>query len=91
MGLAQYLLSYPSDIFCCSRTIAVFVKASKLTARGLAYVVRGVGRKIAKHRRAMQTPIAGFQLAFGIAGELGHYSFEDEEEQRACAAMKEDE
>jgi len=32
------------------------VKASKLTARGLAYVVRGVGRKIAKHHRAKQTP-----------------------------------
>lgn len=35
--------------------------------------------------------IAGFQLAFGIAGELGHYSFEDEEEQRAYAAMRENE
>ena len=33
--------------------------------------------------------IAGFQLAFGIAGELGNYSFEDEEEQRAYAAMRE--
>ena len=32
------------------------MKASKLTARGLAYVVRGVGRKIAKHHRAKQTP-----------------------------------
>ena len=38
------------------RTIAVSVKASKLTARGLAYVVRGVGRKIAKRHRAKQTP-----------------------------------
>ena len=38
------------------RTIAVSVKASKLTARGLAYVVRGVGRKIAKHHRAKQMP-----------------------------------
>ena len=27
-----------------------------MTARGLAYVVRGVGRKIAKHHRAKQTP-----------------------------------
>ena len=38
------------------RTIAVSVKASKLTARGLAYVVRAVGRKIAKAHRAKQTP-----------------------------------
>ena len=27
---------------------------------------------------------AGFQLALGIAGELEPYSFEDEEEERAC-------
>ena len=32
------------------------MKASKLTARGLAYVVRAVGRKIAKAHRARQTP-----------------------------------
>lgn len=32
------------------------MKASKLTARSLAYVVQGVGRKIAKHHRAKQTP-----------------------------------
>jgi len=32
------------------------VKASKLTARGLAYVVRAVGRKIAKAHRAKQMP-----------------------------------
>ena len=32
------------------------MKASKLTARSLAYVVQGIGRKIAKHRRAKQTP-----------------------------------
>ena len=38
------------------RTIAVTIKASKLTARGLAYVLRAVGRKIAKHHRAKQTP-----------------------------------
>lgn len=35
--------------------------------------------------------IAGFQLAFGIARELRHYSFEDEEEQRACDAMRDNE
>ena len=38
------------------RTIAVSVKASKLTARGLAYALRVIGRKIAKHHRAKQTP-----------------------------------
>ena len=32
------------------------MKASKLTARGLAYVLRVIGRKIAKHHRANQTP-----------------------------------
>lgn len=32
------------------------MKASKLTARGLAYVLRVIGRKIAKHHRAKQTP-----------------------------------
>ena len=32
------------------------MKASKLTARGLAYVLRSIGRKIAKHHRAKQTP-----------------------------------
>ena len=32
------------------------MKASKLTARSLAYVVQGIGRKIAKHHRAKQTP-----------------------------------
>ena len=32
------------------------MKASKLTARGLAYVVRAVGRKIAKAHRAKQMP-----------------------------------
>lgn len=32
------------------------MKASKLTARGFAYVVRAVGRKIAKAHRAKQTP-----------------------------------
>ena len=32
------------------------MKASKLTARGLAFVVRAVGRKIAKTHRAKQTP-----------------------------------
>ena len=32
------------------------MKASKLTARGLAYALRAVGRKIAKEHRAKQTP-----------------------------------
>ncbi|MBQ4601180.1 MAG: PcfB family protein, partial [Oscillospiraceae bacterium] len=38
------------------RTVAVSVRASKLTARSLAYVVAAVGRKIAKEHRARQTP-----------------------------------
>ena len=38
------------------RTIAVSVRASKLTARGLAYVVGAVGRKIRKAHREHQTP-----------------------------------
>lgn len=32
------------------------MKASKLTARDLAYVLRAIGRKIAKYHRAKQTP-----------------------------------
>ena len=32
------------------------MKASKLTARSLAYVAQGIGRKIDKHHRARQTP-----------------------------------
>ena len=38
------------------RTIAVSIKVSKLTARGLAYVLGAIARKIAKHHRAKQTP-----------------------------------
>lgn len=38
------------------RTIAISVQTSKLTARSLAYVLRAVGRKIAKEYRANQTP-----------------------------------
>ena len=38
------------------QTIAVSIKASKLTARGLAYVLGAIARKIAKHHRAKQTP-----------------------------------
>lgn len=38
------------------RTIAVSIKASKLTARGLAYVLGAIARKIGKHHRAKQTP-----------------------------------
>ena len=38
------------------QTIAVSVKASKLTARALANVVAAVGRKIAKEHRKAQTP-----------------------------------
>ena len=38
------------------RTIAVSIKASKLTARGLAYVLGAIARKIGKHHRVKQTP-----------------------------------
>ena len=31
---------------------------------------------------------AGFQLALGIAGELEPYSFDDDEERRACEALR---
>ena len=38
------------------RTIAISVKASKLTAKGLAYVLGAIGRKLQKAHRAKQTP-----------------------------------
>lgn len=38
------------------RTIAVYAKAGKLTARALAQILRSVGRKIQKAHRTHQTP-----------------------------------
>lgn len=38
------------------RTIALSIRTGKLTARGLAYVLRADGRKIQKEYRARQTP-----------------------------------
>ena len=38
------------------RTIAVSMRAGKMSARSLAHVLRAVGRKIAKEYRAAQTP-----------------------------------
>ena len=38
------------------RTIALSIRTGKLTARGLAYVLRAAGRKIQKEYRARQTP-----------------------------------
>ena len=38
------------------RAIAVSLKASKLTARSLAFVLAAIGRKIAKEHRKRQTP-----------------------------------
>lgn len=38
------------------RAIAVSLKASRLTARSLAFVLAAIGRKIAKERRKRQTP-----------------------------------
>ncbi|MDO4288173.1 MAG: PcfB family protein [Eubacterium sp.] len=47
------------------------MKAGKLTARGLAYVLRAVGRKIVKHHRAKQTPhgrqTVGQLMGHGVA------------------------
>ena len=38
------------------RAIAVSLKASRLTARSLAFVLAAIGRKIAKEHRKRQTP-----------------------------------
>ena len=46
-----------AQVFACDgRLFPVSVKYASMTARGLAYVVRAVGRKIAKAHRAKQTP-----------------------------------
>ena len=37
-------------------SIAISVRASKLTARGLAYVLRAAGRQIAKRHKTAQRP-----------------------------------
>lgn len=50
----EVLLLVDEDI--SRRTIAISLRASKLTARGLAYALRAVGRKIAKEHRKAQTP-----------------------------------
>ena len=41
-----------------------------------------------REKTSLAAFIAGFQLALGIASELTPYSFEDEEEQRACEASR---
>ena len=41
-----------------------------------------------REKTSLAAFIAGFQLALGIASELTPYSFEDEEEQRACEAFQ---
>ncbi|WP_298035390.1 DUF6809 family protein [uncultured Dysosmobacter sp.] len=41
-----------------------------------------------QERTALESFIAGFQLALGIAGELEPYSFDDDEEDRARRIME---
>ena len=53
------------------QTIAVSVKASKLTARALAYVVAAVGRKIAKEHRKAQAPHGGQRIGKAPGRQLG--------------------
>lgn len=55
------------------RTIAVYVKASKLTARALAYALGAVGRKIAKEHRKAQAP-QGKQSARKLLRQAGDTS-----------------
>lgn len=52
------------------KTIAITVKATKLTARGLAYALAAVGRKIAKEYRKAQTP-HGKQSVKKLMGHSG--------------------
>ena len=39
-------------------------------------------------RTALESFVAGFQLALGIAGELEPYSFDDDEEKRVLRSME---
>lgn len=55
------------------RTIAVYVKTGKLTARALAYALRAVGRKIAKEHRKAQAP-QGKQSARKLLRQAGDTS-----------------
>ena len=59
------------------QTIAVSVKASKLTARALAYVVAAVGRKIAKEHRKAQTPHGKQSVPIQKENERRYVSFND--------------
>ena len=52
------------------RSIAVTVKATKLSARALAYVLAAVGRKIIKEYRKAQTP-QGKQSVKRLMGHTG--------------------
>lgn len=55
------------------RTIAVYVKTGKLTARTLAYALGAVGRKIAKEHRKAQAP-QGKQSARKLLRQAGDTS-----------------
>ena len=47
------------------------------------------GQSLWQERVALESFIAGFRLALGIAGELEPYSFDDDEENRALRRMEE--
>lgn len=55
------------------RTIAVYVKTGKLTARALAYALGAVGRKIVKEHRKAQAP-QGKQSARKLLRQAGDTS-----------------
>ena len=62
------------------RTIAVSIKASKLTAKGLAYVLGTIARKIAKHHRAKHAHIRstnseGQVFRMNIEGSASEHCF----------------
>lgn len=47
------------------------------------------GQSLWQERVALESFIAGFRLALGIAGELEPYSFDDDEENRALRRIEE--
>ena len=49
------------------------------------------GQSLWQARVALESFIAGFQLALGIAGELEPYSFDDDEENRVLRRMEKSE
>ena len=72
------------------QTIAVSVKASKLTARALAYVVAAVGRKIAKEHRKAQTPHGkqSVRKLMGHGGDTNAIEVDERDKKRAKQAVQ---